>query len=429
MGSKILISAIACAPGAGSEGAVGWEAVKLIARDRRVVVFTHERNREAWKRAALEGVVPCGIEAAFLGGRGGWHPNRLIARAQSWISYMRFGREALSAAVRIVADKEDVLLAHQLTYATWRVPSALWRLPVPFVWGPVGGAGRVPDAFRRSFSPQGRAMEAARDIQSAVAERSRAFRACAANASCVLSANRETTSFLRRYRGERGMIEVPVAFASGEKIKALAPNPGHREGVQGGRAIRLFAGGNMIASKGLRFALKALAIAKARGLGFHYTVAGGGPEISDAKMLAAELGLAGDVTFHSGFSGVEYFEALRDSDVYFLPSLRETTPVTMMEAMLAGCQPVVADIGGAGEMARNAGDAGVAATDPGSLVEGLADELCQFQAMPDPEREAKRLARARGMARVYSADAYLAAMRGAYDHAMEAGPFRNGRSR
>ena len=34
--------------------------------------------------------------------------------------------------------------------------------------------------------------------------------------------------------------------------------------------------------------------------------------------------------------------------IYLLPSFRESTGLTMMEAMLAGCVPVVADCGGPG---------------------------------------------------------------------------------
>ena len=40
--------------------------------------------------------------------------------------------------------------------------------------------------------------------------------------------------------------------------------------------------------------------------------------------------------------------ALSETDIYFLPSLRDNAPVTLMEAMLSGCVPVVVASGGPG---------------------------------------------------------------------------------
>lgn len=41
-----------------------------------------------------------------------------------------------------------------------------------------------------------------------------------------------------------------------------------------------------------------------------------------------------------------YWKELAASHVFLLPSLGESSGLTMMEAMLAGCAPFVADCGG-----------------------------------------------------------------------------------
>src|ERR1017187_6046021 len=40
--------------------------------------------------------------------------------------------------------KKPFDLIHQLTFGSYREPGYLWRLPVPFLWGPISGAGGDP---------------------------------------------------------------------------------------------------------------------------------------------------------------------------------------------------------------------------------------------------------------------------------------------
>ena len=55
--------------------------------------------------------------------------------------------------------------------------------------------------------------------------------------------------------------------------------------------------------------------------------------------------------------------------------MREGTPVTLLEAMLAGCYPVVADMSAQGEIVRMAGGHAVAAETIPAMERGLADAL------------------------------------------------------
>jgi glycosyltransferase involved in cell wall biosynthesis len=132
--------------------------------------------------------------------------------------------------------------------------------------------------------------------------------------------------------------------------------------------------------KGVSVALRALAKAGARGLDYRYTVAGGGPEMPSLRKLADELGISANVDFHPGFKGHDYIAALQDQHIYFLPSFRESTPVTLLEAYLAGCYPVVADTSAQGEIVRLAGGTAVPLTDLEGLAEGLADALLECDA-------------------------------------------------
>jgi glycosyltransferase involved in cell wall biosynthesis len=316
------------------------------------------------------------VKVCFLRDKSACSDNRLIAHLQSWLNYRDFTGRVLAAAREWHAE-ENFDLCHQVTIAGWRMPSPLWKLPIPFVWGPIGGAGYIPPAFRKMLSPSARLFESVRDLNSWWAARSRAFRDCIRETSTVFAANEETEVFLTPLRGGKPLVRLPIVSISTEKAAAFR-RP--EEKNEDGGPLKLFAGGNMEGRKGVSIALRALANAGARGLIYRYTIAGGGPEIPSLRKLAEELGIMAHVDFHQGFRGADYITALQDHHIYFLPSFRESTPVTLLEAYLAGCYPVVADTSAQGEIVRLAGGTAVPLTDIGGLVNGLANALIECDA-------------------------------------------------
>jgi glycosyltransferase involved in cell wall biosynthesis len=368
---KILVAGYACNPYGGSEPGVGWTAVCRIARSHDVCVLTDIHNKAGWERGAQDGIIPPNVRVRFLRDRSACSENRFIAHVQSWLNYASFNKQVLGGAGRWHAE-ERFDLCHQVTIAAWRMPSPLWQLPIPFVWGPIGGAGYIPPAFRGMLSRSARIFERARDLNTFLSSRSRAFRDCIRNTAVVFAANEETEHFLKPFRGARPLIRLPIASIPEEKAIRFR-RPASVSPADG--PLRLFAGGNMEGRKGLGLALKSLAIVKHAGVDFHYTIAGGGPEIPSLRKLADELGLEDKVLFHQGYSGDDYLRALHATDVYFLPSFRESTPVTLLEAYLAGCYPVVADTSAQGEIVRLAGGKAIPVTDMDSLIQGLAEAV------------------------------------------------------
>lgn len=373
---KILVCGYACDPYGGSEPGVGWTAVTRIAKLHDVCVVTDIHNKKGWERGFAEGVVPANVKVRFLRNKSACSGNRLLAHLQSWLNYRDFNNRVLAAALEWHAE-EKFDLCHQVTIAGWRMPSPLWKMPVPFVWGPIGGAGYIPHAFRGMLSPPSRLFELARDMNSWWAARSRAFRDCIRETSVVFAANEETEVFLKPFRGGKPLVRLPIVSISKEKAAAFRRPEGKNMSVG---PLRLFAGGNMEGRKGVGIALRALAKAGARGLDYRYTIAGGGPEIPSLRKLADELGIAANVDFHQGFRGADYIAALHEHHIYFLPSFRESTPVTLLEAYLAGCYPVVADTSAQGEIVRLAGGTAVPLTDINGLANGLADALIECDA-------------------------------------------------
>jgi len=97
------------------------------------------------------------------------------------------------------------------------MPSPLWQLPIPFIWGPIGGAGYIPTAFRKMLSPLARIFEILRDIQTWIALRSSAFRKCMNHTAVIFAANEETEYFLEKFRVEKPLIRLPILSVSAQK--------------------------------------------------------------------------------------------------------------------------------------------------------------------------------------------------------------------
>jgi glycosyltransferase involved in cell wall biosynthesis len=407
---KILVTGYACDPFRGSEPGVGWRAVCRIARNHEVCVLTDIHNKAGWDRAAAEGIIPPNVSARFIRKLNNTSENRWIAHLQSWMNCAAFNRLVLDAARKWHAE-EQFDLCHQITVAGWRMPSPLWQLPVPFVWGPIGGAGYIPWRFRGMLSPSGLLLETLRDINTAWSRSTPAFRKCIRNASVVFVANQETEEFLRPYRDGRTLVKLPIASMPEEAVCQFA-RPAVDPAAEP-TSLRLFAGGNMEARKGGSIALKALAEAKRRGLAFRYTLAGGGPDVPNLIRLRDQLGLQIEVEFREGYAGDEYIRALQEADVYFLPSFRESTPVTLLEACLSGCYPVVADTSAQGEIVRAVGGSAVPIESVTSLINGLADALIWCAANRKEMQENAQSA-AVSVADLFSSQRYDDALRMAY---------------
>ncbi|MGD9420060.1 MAG: glycosyltransferase family 4 protein [Verrucomicrobiota bacterium JB025] len=411
---RILVSSIACLPEGGSEGAVGWNAVLAIAETHEVGVLTHRQNESAIEQARARGAIPSNVSFRYLGKDKQWHPNRLIARAQSWLRFTDYNKQVLAAALDW--HKESPFdLVHQVTYATWRVPSQLWQMPIPFVWGPVGGSAVIPPAFLKRLGLKARLMESARALQTARTLRTKAFHDCIHNASVVIAANEETLEFLMPHRKGLPLIQLPVAYLSPQKVARFTRD---RSTAARPRPLNIFAGGNIEARKGVDMALQALAgaLRKNTEFRFHYTVAGGGPDVPRLRKLARELGIEEMVTFHPGFKGGDYIKILKKSDIYLLPSLRETLGMTLQEAVLAGAFPIVANTSAQGEITRMAQGDSVVADNPDTLVNGLSHAL--LTAFNHRDSTARRAENAsRKVAEFFSEQRYKSILEEAYSTA------------
>jgi glycosyltransferase involved in cell wall biosynthesis len=405
---KILIAATACRPNAGSEAYVGWQAVSQLRRDHDLWVLT-----SGWCRGGIEAFLEKNpdwrnVRFVYVDEQEGDRPyseNRMIARLQSWMRYRKWCRYASVAAKRLNQEiKFD--LAHHVTYATWRMGSPLAGIGIPWIWGPIGGGEVFPLRMLPVLSHVAALFELVRAINTWLSKKSPAVRRAAREATLVLPNNPETERLVSGLGVPRNRTRrLCQSFLTEERLGSLKRTQWMTPKECG--EVRLVAGGNLEGRKGVAIALRAIAQLAVEGIPIQYTYLGRGPELAHLKGLADRLGIADRVNFVDSLSGDEYVQALQSSHVYLLPSLREGVPVTQMEAMAAGCVPIVADCGGAGPMASSAGSIPVKVTTPAAMSKHIGDTLRSIWENPE-EWSNLSLKAGQGIFEGYSAGNYRA---------------------
>ena len=374
---KILISAIACDPYGGSEGIYGWYAVTALAKEHDCFVISGGDSMPSLRRAQEEGLIPPNLNFRFLGQPKNYHPNRLIARFQSWVRFFIFTQRLLASANSWHADESFDLVQH-ITYTTWRVASPLWKLGIPFIWGPISGTELFPTSCLSSLSLSSRCFEIIRSIQSFLARLSPAIRTCAQSAFYIPVPHQQAQSFIQKLRGSKNGVPICHNFFFPEtRMNALDTT---RLATSTLHPLRAFGAGNLEGRKGVAIALQAIFLAKKAGVRVEYQVTSRGPELAHLKRLSETLGLSDQVILGKRFDAADFAAALATFDIVLLPSLRDGAGLSIMEAMLAGCVPIVADWCGPAEFVTPECGYKVTVTDPIKMATEIARILCILDA-------------------------------------------------
>lgn len=334
---KILISAYACEPGRGSEPGVGWNIAREVARYHQVWVLTRPDESKAAIEAELASNPIPNLKFVYFTLPFWQDSMRLGQSGAMQLHYYLWQIQAYFVARRLHQDIGfDV--SHHVTFVRYSTPSHLSFLPMPFIWGPVGGGERAPLAFFKDFSLRAKCYETLRWLLHKVGEGD-PFAKLTAQRSAVI---RATTQDTANQIYKMGATHVKVDSAIGlslEDINALshyslpAPQP-----------LRFISIGRLIHWKGFYLGIRAFA--KANLPAAEYWILGEGQEQENLQALAQSLGVAEQVHFWGNLPRAQALEKLSKSHVLVHPSLHDSGGWVCLEAMAAGRPVLCLDLGG-----------------------------------------------------------------------------------
>jgi colanic acid/amylovoran biosynthesis glycosyltransferase len=175
---------------------------------------------------------------------------------------------------------------------------------------------------------------------------------------------------------------LPTAAAEvvrlGVDCSVLQPRA-HSTGEAG--VIRVVCTGRMVAAKGHRILLEALAAAAkplaAKGMSVTCVLIGDGPERLALEALSRQLGMEDSIRFAGAQAHGETLAKVAEADIFVLASFAEGLPVALMEAMALGVPCISTMIAAIPELIHNGENSFLV---PASNVEALSAVLIELAA-------------------------------------------------
>jgi glycosyltransferase involved in cell wall biosynthesis len=372
---KVLISAYACNP-AGSphlhpgEDLVGWNLVQQLKKNHELWVITHDYNRPEIQRG-LKGSDPKGLHFVYVK-----LPLfvRLLYRVGfgERIYYYLWQIAAWRTAVRL-HRKHHFNLAHHLTFGNYWMPSFIGAfLPVPFIWGPIGGGQKIPRVFMKEFSYTEKLSEYGRDAAQWIGRYLLISRKiCMRRAQSILVCNRETKAmFPCKY-----WPKIQYFPVNGISRQELAPISSTRAR---GKTLRFITAGRFIRLKGFDIILRAFAAFQNTGIQAELVIVGQGPKEADLRSLAERLNLSGGVRFLTWLSRDELLKRMRGSDVFLFSSLRDGGGAVVVEAMASGIPVICLNLGGPGFHIRKEWGVKISSGQPDDVIKGFSQAMVRL---------------------------------------------------
>jgi glycosyltransferase involved in cell wall biosynthesis len=370
---RVLLSAYACEPERGSEPGVGWNWANQIGRLEEVWVITRANNRPAIESVLSKERLP--------------NVHFIYFDLPRWARFWKRGRRRIHAyyylwqiGAYLVARKlhrqVGFDLVHHITFVNYWMPSFMALLPVPFLWGPVGGGESAPRAFWPSFSLRGKVHELVRDIVRRSGRLDPFVRLTARRAAFALTTTEETYRRVRALGCGRALV-YPESGLSKEEIHRLANCPRRHC-----TPFRVASIGDLLHLKAFDLGLRAFALFEHQFPASEYWLIGEGPERKRLEALAQRLGVAPKVTFCGRKPRSEVLEKLADCDVLLHPSLHDSGGWVCLEAMAAGRPVICLNLGGPGFQVNDETGIKVPAVTPQQAVRDIAAALCQLASEP-----------------------------------------------
>lgn len=384
---KILISAYACSPYRGSEPGVGWGFVAALAEQHNLwVIVEEEKFRTDIERYLVDNPsFSQSVRFVYLKKQ----RNRLLRKIwpPSYYWYYRRWHEEAFELARALHQEVGFDIAHQLTMVGFREPGYLWKLGIPFVWGPVGGMGLFPWRFLPLVGGYGALYYLGYNLFNAWQMRFSRRPKLAAKAAGVglIMATPENQAGAKRYWGCPSTLISEVGLPPSPPLQ-----PGRR---QTGEPLRLVWTGLHTPGKALNLALAALATLPQE-LSWELHVLGKGARTSRWQRMAQASGLAERCRFHGWLPRDDALRIMAAGHVMLITSLRDLTSTVTIEALAMGLPIICLDHCGFAGVVDDTCGIKVPLRTPAAAVAGLAAGIARLA-----EDEALRFELAQGAVR------------------------------
>jgi glycosyltransferase involved in cell wall biosynthesis len=371
---KVLLSALACEPGKGSEPEVGFRTMLAAASTHDVWVLTLPESIPAIDRA-LNGD-PRASRVRFVGidfeSRG--KPLDDLTAAEFHWRYDRWQREAAVRALQL--DRQiDFDVVHHVTLASYWTRAGVAVVRKPLVWGPIGGGVDPPLRLVGELGLRGVSEAVARFVGRPLMAMLPPMVRTQRMAAVTFCQNPDTG---RRLQGSGAKRLLSNAFAV-ELNGTMDPGP---------RTADLLFAGRLLPWKAPMLALRAFRYISHREAVLRFC--GDGPEQARLQRAVEKWGLGGRVRFEGWIPRPRLLSLLGTAGALIHPAVHEEAGLCIAEALTLGTPVVALDHGGPPEIIgqwRGTPTALVSARGPEVTARSMAAAVDGFLMDPPPVRQ------------------------------------------
>ncbi len=367
---KVLLSAYACEPHRGSEEGFGWNWSTHLAKEgHEVWVATRTWAREAVEQEMRDNPIP-NLHFNFVE-----IPERYKPAMKGifgvYAHYFLWQRAAYRFAKELM-EEHRIDLAHHVTWGSLIGGSWLWRLDVPFVFGPVGGGQVAPAAFKSYFPTRWRQESARTFITEKVLPSLPATKKMLKNTELLLATNSDTLNIANDMGVKRSELFLDTGLPDHYFAKA------HKTGFTTKKMNILWVG-RLLERKAIKLALQVVAKLD---FPFSMTILGDGPEDAFINDWIKDLGLSDRVQWKGRVPWDEVQTAYEEHEVFLFTSLRDSFGSQLLEAMSNGLAIVTLDHQGGHDFVPDEAGIRVRVTNPESTIKHLATALTNLHENP-----------------------------------------------
>lgn len=376
---KILISAYGCEPDKGSEPGVGWHWVIEMAKKNELWVITRSNNREAIENALtvelrdrvhfiyydLSGII------------------RKIKRKEKGLYpyYSLWQLGAYRRAKQLLTDVKFDFCMH-LSFGSMWVPTFMYKLPIPFIWGPVGGGEAIPFNFIKILPWRNRIPQYARYLLIRFLKWNPIFMEPCRKADAIIARTMDSKAvFPAKYQ-----FKVSVMLETGmaeEDLQLYQLTTQTDESVDDrSHEIELIYVGRLVPSKNIETAIRALAIVRHTYPNVRLTLVGDGPLKDRLMALAERLDVQEWIRFLGAVSQQRVIQQLQNSQIFLFPSLKEGGSWALIEAMSVGLPVICLDTSGMHVITDDSCAIRISPTTPDEVVNRMAEAIITLGESP-----------------------------------------------
>lgn len=334
---KILASVYACSPYDGSERAVGWNWLCELNKYHEITALTssvYKNDIEDYKSkypGCLSNTNFVYIEVPYTS----WH----VGYNKERIYYMLWQRHAYKIAKKIIQNKHFDLV-HHITYVTCVMPTYMYKLEIPFVYGPVSGGENIPAIIKYPLDKGSKRYERLRTAVQTFFRYTPNYHEAMKHAGIILATTEETKKIIPTKYHYKTKIFQAIGLSSDIFWPELKEKPK--------RKTKFLMAGRMLYWKGYEIGIPAFVKAVENGCEAELTILGYSEDkvYKEKLMNMCGLHLGKEIKFVDCVEYNRMKEFYDGFDVLLNCSLRDSGNFVVMEAMSRGLPVICVNTGG-----------------------------------------------------------------------------------